>query len=912
LLPRQAIVFRIILSTLLLNGVFCLSAISQSKTIIRPTFVPKNSSSIWFRTSKPVHRPKVGVVLSGGGGRGLAQIGVLRVLESHNIPIDLIVGNSLGSVIGGLYASGYSTSEIESIATHTNWSELLSFTEETKRSDLFIGQKQTQQEGYFSIRFNGLEPIIPSSISGGQRLSNFLTYLSLQARYQPDSSFDDLKIPFRAIATDIISGKRVIIDHGSLAEAMRASITVPLLYSPLEKDSMFMVDGGLTSNIPVDVAKNLGCDVVIAVNSTSSMRGLDNLKAPWEVADQIMSIMMQESNKQQLKLADIVITPMTGERIVSDFSGIDSLISAGKLAAEQNIRTISTAINAHENISAHPPVLDTFKIIIDFEKGLIDENLKQEIYYDVKNNTLSQERIQEYINKFYGTGKYSEVYAELTDSANQRRVNFHQTPCVRIKEVLFNGNTLLSDDLIKIEMDSCRNKFINDPCVARAFENILSHYRRQGFSLARVESVNVDSVTGILKFKIYEGQIIDIQYVGNEKTRSYIIRREFPLEVGDVFDIDKALEGIVNIKSTGLFEYALLDVKYLSNEPIIILKVKEKSSELVRLGFHADDEHGIVSTIDARDVNFRGAWEDLGIVLRYGYRDRFVRTEYTVNRIFHSYFTFNLRGYFKSRDVLTYQPPSTSLERWDIIEAGKYRENKYGGTLTFGSHFKRFGDVTGEWRLENHQIKVLSGDSSISERYQLSSVKFQSTIDTEDKFSFPTKGVYLQVTFESASKRLASDIGFGKLSVVYENYFTFLPRHSIRPRITFGYADPTLPLDEHYSLGGLNSFYGLREDNNRGRQIFLINTEYRFWLPFKLIFETYLKLRYDLGTISLKREELKFNKFHHGFGISLALDTPLGATTFGLGKCFYFQQGLPNSPIAVGPLLFYFSIGPNL
>jgi len=913
LLRKITIALRIILSTVLLNGVLFLPVFTQSKIIVRPTIIQKKSPSVWFRSSQRLSRPKIGVVLSGGGGRGLAQIGVLRALERHQIPVDLIVGTSLGSVIGGLYSTGYSTTEIESIAVNTNWGELLSFTEETQRSDLFVGQKQTQQEGYFSIRFDGLEPIIPSSISGGQRLSNFFFYLTLQALYQPDSSFDNLKIPFRAIATDIISGKRVIIDHGSLAEAMRASITVPLLYSPIEKDSMSMVDGGLTSNIPVDVAKDLGCDIVIAVNSTSSMRGLNDLKAPWEVADQIMTIMMQESNKQQMKLADIVITPVTGDRIVSDFSGIDSLIRAGEIAGEQNIPAISDALGKLLQIQGQTTASESVQVTVNFDNETDDDEIKQGIFNDVNRNDLSLTRVQEYVNKFYGTGKYRDVEAEIVDSINQRNVNFHLTACRKINNVQFSGNTLLPNDRIKTEIDSCRGKYLTDPYITRAFENVISLYSQQGYSLARIESVHVDSSNGMLGFKIHEGKIADIRYVGNDKTRSYIIRREFPLEVGDVFNIDKASQGIVNIKSTGLFEYVLVDVQYKDDDPVIVLKVKEKSSELMRIGFHADDEHGIVGTIDSRDANFRGAWEDLGISARYGYRDRFVRAEYTVNRIFHSYFTFNLRGYFKSRDVFTYAyAPSASLERWDKLEEGKYRENKYGGTITFGSHFKRFGDVTAELRLENHQITSLSGAGYTPVRYQFSSIKIQSTIDTEDKFSFPTKGVYLQITFESASKKLGSDVGFGKLTAVYENYFTLLPRHTIRPRITFGFADQTLPVAEQFSLGGLNSFYGLREDDSRGRQIFLINAEYRFWLPFKLIFETYIKLRYDLGTISLEPIELKFNRFHHGFGTAIALDTPIGAATFGVGKCFFFQQGLPKSPIAVGPLLFYFSIGPNL
>ena len=320
---------------------FLVASVASAQQVLRPSSIALTGPNAHDRHPG---RPRVGLVLSGGGARGLAQIGVLRALERNHIPIDLIVGNSFGSVIGGLYASGYSIAAIESIAVHADWSDLLSFAEETKRADLFVGQKQSHPEGYLVIRFNGLEPVIPSSISGGQRLSNFFSYLTLQALYHPSPSFDDLRIPFRATTTDLISGRRVVLDGGSLAEAMRASVTVPLLYAPLVRDSMVLVDGGLTSNIPADVARSLGCDVVIVVNSTSSMRNASQLGRPWEIADQIMTIMMQQSNEAQLKLADVVITPETGERIVSDFSGVDSLIAAGERSAQGRIGDVREAI----------------------------------------------------------------------------------------------------------------------------------------------------------------------------------------------------------------------------------------------------------------------------------------------------------------------------------------------------------------------------------------------------------------------------------------------------------------------------------------------------------------------------------------------------------------------------------------
>ena len=803
-------------------------------------------------------RPKVGLVLSGGGSRGLAQIGVLRALEKHHIPVNFIVGNSIGSVVGGLYAAGYSSAQIDSIATHTDWSELLSFSEDTKRTDLFVGQKEAQQQGYLLIRFDGLAPIIPSSISGGQRFSNFFSYLTLQALYHPDPGFDDLKIPYRATATDLVSGKRVVMDRGSLSEAMRASMTVPFLYTPLERDSMYMVDGGLISNIPVDVARSAGCNVVIAVNSAGSLRSASQLSAPWEIADQIMTIVMQEPNRLQLTLADVVITPNVRERLVSDFSGLDTLIAAGEAAGDESI----------------PAILEAMK--------------KAEL-------------------------KASPASPASRDSLPAGRLVDPPPTYPPLRSYSFSGNRSVPDDLIARELIPLEGKATDAEQVQHSLERILILYRGRGFSLARIDSVALDTTRGRLSFRINEGTISQIKYEGNERTRDYVIRREFPLDVGDIFTIDRASQGIVNIKSTGLFDYVLLDIRYTGTDPVVVLRVKEKSSSFLRLGVHADNEQSLVGTVDIRDANSRGAWEDLSISMRYGYRDREARAGYTINRIFNTYFTFNTKVYFTSKDIITYlDDPAIRGNDWERIENGRFKENKYGWTVAFGSQVERFGDVAAELRAENQEISAISGEGYTPERYRFVSLKLKSIVDTEDRFLFPRSGMNLTLSYETALKSLGSEVGFGKVGATYETYLTFLPRHTVRPRVTFGFADATLPIAEQYTLGGFRSLLGLRDDDSYGRQLFLVNMEYRFWFPFRIIFETYLKARYDLGTISLIPEELKINSFRHGFGAEICLDTPLGEASFGAGKSFYLKPGTSNSSMSFGPVLFYFSVGPNL
>ena len=241
---------------------------SSDRITVRPVF---DSTHARLRAGLPqrtVKRPKIGLVFSGGGARGIAQVGVLKSLIRNRIPIDFISATSMGSVIGGLYASGWSPAEIESLTIATNWEEATSLSDAMRRTELFVDQRLAGERSFLTIRFDGFDPVIPASISSGQRLTTLLHSLTLQSVYHPSPSFDDLRIPFRAVSTDLVSGRRVVLDRGSLAEALRASLTVPLLFTPIERDSMQLVDGGLVDNIPVDVAEEEGCDLTIVVKAS--------------------------------------------------------------------------------------------------------------------------------------------------------------------------------------------------------------------------------------------------------------------------------------------------------------------------------------------------------------------------------------------------------------------------------------------------------------------------------------------------------------------------------------------------------------------------------------------------------------------------------------------------------------------
>jgi NTE family protein len=221
---------------------------------------------------------------------------------------------------------------------------------------------------------------------------------------------------------------------------------------------------------------------------------------------------------------------------------------------------------------------------------------------------------------------------------------------------------------------------------------------------------------------------------------------------------------------------------------------------------------------------------------------------------------------------------------------------------------ERFGNLIFTGKYKYDEVKNKSASPVNPYKNRIVSLKASSTIDTQDKYPYPLSGFYFNAEYEVAQKILGGDVGYTNFNFQYKSYFTINRASTFSPRILMGFADKTLPLSEEYSLGGQDSFFGMRADEFRGRQIFLSSLEYRYKLPFEIFFDTYFKIRYDLGSIWEVQEQIKFKELRHGVGLSLSFDTPVGPADFSVGRSFLFKN-LPGSPISLGDVYFYFSIG---
>jgi len=281
-------------------------------------------------------RPKVGLVLSGGGARGVAHIGVLKVLEELRVPIDFIAGTSMGSLVGGLYASGISPGEMEKRIEAMDWEDILRDT--PPREAIPWRQKRDDRIGLFGLElgFRDGEILLPMGTTSGYKLEFLLTgFVGLRQARAP-RSFDAIPIPFRAVAMDLEDGRMRVFDRGVLVKAMRASMSIPAVFAPVEIDGRLYVDGGMVRNLPVDVAREAGCEVIIAVNLGTPPRRRDQLRSAASVALQAINLMTDQNVRVslgELTEKDILILPQLGEFSSSDFAAAMQTIPVGIAAA---------------------------------------------------------------------------------------------------------------------------------------------------------------------------------------------------------------------------------------------------------------------------------------------------------------------------------------------------------------------------------------------------------------------------------------------------------------------------------------------------------------------------------------------------------------------------------------------------
>ena len=277
-------------------------------------------------------RPKLGVALAGGAALGLAHLGVLQWMEEHRIPIDYIAGTSMGGLVGGLYATGYTTTEMAEFLGRVDWGLALSPAAPYRDQSFRRKEDSVEFPTAFEIGLKNRKVGMPSGLSAGEGVG--LVIDRFAAPYANMRSFDDLPTPFRCVASNLNTGKGVVFEKGSLFDALRATMSLPALFSPFHMDGVLLVDGALTNNLPVNVVKAMGSDYTVAV-ALDIPPNPDDFKSLLGVAGRSISYMISENERPQIASADLVLMPLLKGVTNTDYNKWDAFRKIGYAAAEQ-------------------------------------------------------------------------------------------------------------------------------------------------------------------------------------------------------------------------------------------------------------------------------------------------------------------------------------------------------------------------------------------------------------------------------------------------------------------------------------------------------------------------------------------------------------------------------------------------
>ncbi len=397
--------------------------------------VATSSAAQTAPTAQPasIGRPRIGLVLSGGGARGLSHIGVLKVLEQMHVPVDFIASTSMGSIVGGLYASGIDAGALEKEVGTVNWSSM--FSDSPARQDLSLRRKE--YDAHYSIPFqlgfrDGEFQVFKGAIAG----ANLELWLhSMTLRDDTLGSFDDLPIPFRAVATDMVTGRQVVFRTGSLYQAIRASMSVPGLFAPLELDGHVYGDGGLVNNLPVDVVQAMGADIVIAVNIGTPLMSRTQLSSIVGLTSQTINILTEQNVREQLARLgpqDVLVQPDLGELTFLDFQKAPQFIALGeKSASAAAVRLRPLALDpaawAQYQASRHrvtPPTGGNIEFVeIEGTKVVNPESLKRELS-SLVGKPFDDARTSDDLARLYGSGDFDRIGYRVVDLHNQRGIQF--------------------------------------------------------------------------------------------------------------------------------------------------------------------------------------------------------------------------------------------------------------------------------------------------------------------------------------------------------------------------------------------------------------------------------------------------------------------------------------------------------
>ncbi len=490
-------------------------------------------------------RPKVGLVLSGGGAKGISHIGILQAIDSAGLKIDYLTGTSMGSIIGGLYAIGYSGREIEKISDNLDWDAILS--NKPNYTDISIDEKDEYGKYSVELGIKDLKPQIGTGLIESEEL--WLTLNKLFFPVYNIKDFSKFNIPFKCIATDLTDGKAVVLSEGEIVTAVRASMAIPSVFTAIDYDSTKLVDGGIIRNFPAKDIKEMGADIVIGVNLFTGLPDISKLNNVLDVFYQITQYRDAEDLVEEKKICDLIIEPPVGKYSAGSFDAADSIMLIGKMMGDMYypyFKHLADSLNKLYPIEYSPygrlPVTESIVIDqVDFE-GI--KNTSMSLLSDkiqIKpGHSYSARQINKGFRKAYSSRFYDNVYYELkpTTEGHARLVcKVRESLLTQVKLGLsyhsYSGAALLANVTVRnLLLDKSRTMI--KVAAGEYFRLLVEH--KQAFGPKANNYLNFSFKTENLPLNLYDGaqktSLYNVNYSQFDLNYTRVIGTDLSLAAG--------------------------------------------------------------------------------------------------------------------------------------------------------------------------------------------------------------------------------------------------------------------------------------------------------------------------------------------------------------------------------------------
>lgn len=844
---------------------------------------------------------RLGVVLSGGGGRGFAHIGALRALEDSGIPIYCLVGSSTGAVVGGLYACGYRPGEIDSLLSRYSWADL--FQDRPDRRLMYTGRKDVSDRHLVEIRLQGWKPQWVRSLSTGQRVSQALAEMVWRAPIQGFGDFDRLRTRYRAVATDLCTGMRVELGGGDLAEAMRASMSVPFLFPPVRLDGRLLTDGGIADNIPVETARKLGADLVLVVDVTSPLRGENELGEAWELADQLVGIMQSAPNQRSLAAADLVVRPALPAAPMNVLGAHDEFELAGEQAMEAELDHLRRLLQ--ESPDCVPPeaaeVADAF-LRLEWWDGsswratdVQDPRLPDcpELVQAAAQETCTEVQAQAWRGELSSCGCFSRTELLLADSLADlptRILRLVPNPVVHSVEVV--GLESVRADLRleqwqELRVDSLGPRLglgrpLRHALLEKISDELLIHLRRLGFSLCELDSTTIQE--GILRLHIQPGTVHEVQVDGLLRLRPGVMLKEFRPRAGETFQVRQVDRSIGRLFASGLYEQVYLRLERDGERNVAVLHASERAFPALRAGLHygsAWEGEGFTQIL----------WENLlrrslrgDLYWRVGARRWEQRASLESDRIWKTWLTTRLSLWQTREEYHVPAEPGTLLEK----------RRKRVVQLRLGQQIQGLGSVFAGGALEWDE-ELAGGVERGRRRLRVS---LHSLVDSRDRLSLPHRGEHHDASFEQLVPWSRGGKTAFRARVLVDSWRSLGP-HTGQLTLLAGTTDSPERRDQ-FEFGGDDWVRSLAPAELSARRVLGIRGAWRLSLGKPWPGELWTSLRWSaMGLTDDLDDWPRRRGFLQEAGLALHLDTLLGELSGGLAVLT--ESGPADNP---GPRLW--------